>query len=141
MLAGTVEAGGFLYSPDPDAINQVIINKATKQHTGDSCRDATDNTLRLFDGERWLTFVRVHVMDDQSGVDMKSLFVGDPSVKELIAAAEGVLQYLNESGRIINVYPIYRPPSSAMREAADEIDARDAAIQRFLDALKKAKGN
>jgi hypothetical protein len=65
---------------------------------------------------------------------------GTKEYSDLLSAADGVLPYLNEAGQIINVYPVYKSQAQGLRDAADEIEARDAAIKRFRDALKKAKG-
>jgi hypothetical protein len=75
---------------------------------------------------------------------------GDP-MKDLISAAEAVLPYLqleNEEPRslvyvddlIPRSFTMPKRKSEELRDQADAMEKRDAAIKRFRDALKKAEG-
>ncbi|MFA6064081.1 MAG: hypothetical protein WC736_15940 [Gallionella sp.] len=70
-----------------------------------------------------------------------------PEYFELLSAAEGVLPYLDAPSddrmKLTMTYPVYTPPPTELELAqkrVEELRAKDAAIKRFHDAVKKAKG-
>ena len=58
----------------------------------------------------------------------------------LYAASEAVQRDLRPSTALITNDAVYRSPSQGMREAADEMDARDARIAELVAALKACRG-
>lgn len=59
-------------------------------------------------------------------------------IVELFHAARAVETFLTASTDIttITTDTMYRPPSWALREAADEMDVKDGAIIRYRQALR-----
>jgi hypothetical protein len=55
---------------------------------------------------------------------------------ELAHAAQEVEPYLSESVSITTHDLLYRTPAQQLREEADRMEKRDAAIRRFKKALK-----
>lgn len=65
----------------------------------------------------------------------------DPVVwQELLSASLSVKPYLDGSHSVVSRYrnSAYMTPAQKLRQEANEIEAKDAAIERFANAIAKA---
>lgn len=56
---------------------------------------------------------------------------------EARAAMQNVEKYLDASGDHKMVLAVYIPPAQQLRNAADDLEKKDAAVQQFREVLKR----
>lgn len=60
-------------------------------------------------------------------------------VKDILPTMEAVEPYLEASGDTHMIPAVYVPPSQQLRNMAEELERKDAAIQSYRDLIKKLK--
>ena len=63
----------------------------------------------------------------------------EAQIKELLAAASEVWEYLKIPGEATFRSAVYETPAQSLRRQADELERKEKAIHRFRAALRGAK--
>lgn len=78
---------------------------------------------------------------DAYGIDIRDELGGVSKLdfctqRQLVLLLKQVAQHLEKSTDIVHVYPIFVPPATGLRQAAKEIEAKDALIDRMRETIR-----